>query len=230
MLILEVPEHIPSITDWLTAIAALIGVPLSLWAFVKLIIKDKDKQIQIDKLSGIAAAQVTQAEEMVRQTAVMVNQAESLSKQNDLIAQQIDVLRNTAMFKNNDNEAVAKLQVIEEQRLRLSVKPRLWLNGAGYKGYNGEMHVDLNNKGEVAHLDNFNLLAGDIVLHSFSLPFDLEKGGHRNIYGRSNGAKHIMDTDYTIEILYHDALNHHYRAVIKGKGASAKLVSDESLD
>ncbi|MGZ3767618.1 MAG: hypothetical protein ACXVA2_23340 [Mucilaginibacter sp.] len=118
---------------------------------------------------------------------------------------------------------------IEEQKLLLSVKPRLWLNGAGYKGYNREFFIDLNNKGEVAHLDDFILLGGDIVLHSKSVPYDLESNEQRNIYGRAPGIKPVQDCQYEIEILYHDRLNNKYHAIVSGKGANVKMVVDELI-
>jgi len=122
-----------------------------------------------------------------------------------------------------------KLQEIEEQKLRLSVQPRLWLNGAGYSGSQGTLQIDLNNKGETAYIDDFIVLSGDIELHSKSIPYELDKGSRRYIFGRDNGTVHIKDAEYEIEILYHNSLNQPYHAIIKGKGQYAKIVIDEPL-
>lgn len=212
-----VTDGSPNITDWLSSIAALIGVPLSLVALVKLIKKDKEREAQIGKLASIAA--------------VLENQTSVMLKHNELVAMQVDVWRDSLLNTNqaDNKESINKLREIEEQKLRLSVQPRLWLNGAGYTGYNGELKIDLNNKGEVAYIDDFNLISGDIVLHSKSIPYELEKGEQRYIFGRQSGSTHIKDCKYEIEILYHNSLKHPYRAVIKGEGAHAKLVSDEVI-
>ena len=119
---------------------------------------------------------------------------------------------------------------IERQKLELSVKPRLWLNGAGYKGLSGELTIDLNNKGEAAYIDDFRLLSGAIILHSKSVPWDLEKGSQRNIYASSTGTQHIKDCEYGIEILYHNALNQPQHAIIKGIGNNVKIIIDEPLN
>jgi len=200
---------------WITALAALVGVPLSLVAFIKLIMRDKKREKQIASLATIAAT--------------LENQTSVMQKHNDLVAMQVEILRGTSLSQGDNKEAIAKLQDIEEQKLRLSVQPRLWLNGANYVGWTGELEIDLNNKGEVAHLDDFVVLFGDIMLHSKSVPYDLEKGERRYIFARNMGAKHIKDTVYSIEILYHNALNQPYHAIINGMGATARIVEDEPI-
>jgi hypothetical protein len=67
-------------------------------------------------------------------------------------------------------------------------------------------------------------------MHSPGLPYDLEKGARRYIFARTDGSIHIKDTEYEIEVLYHNALDQHYRAIIQGKGANAKIISDTSID
>ena len=124
---------------WIAAIAAFIGVPLSMVSLIKLVSKDKDREAQIAKLATIVVALDAQNETML--------------KQNDLLAQQVNIFRDSALMTKNDGEAMAKLQVIEEKKLRLSVQPRLWLNGAGYRAADGTLKIDLNNKGEVKSSD-----------------------------------------------------------------------------
>lgn len=153
-----------------------------------------------------------------------------MKEQNGLIAQQVDIFRNTTVLKGEDGKAVEQLREIEEKKLRLSVKPNLWLNGAGYKGYDGELHIDLNNKGEEAKLLEFNLNSEDIVLHSQSLPYDLDKGQRRYIFGRQKGDRHIKDCEYEIDVIYEDKLENRYLTKIKGKGAKAKIVETKEIE
>jgi len=191
-----------------------IGGLATFGAFLMLFFKDKDKQKQIDKLSSIAI--------------ILDAQNDSLKKQNDLIAQQVDIFRTTSILNQQDGASMAKLHEIEEKKLKLSVAPVLWLNGAGTR-YTGELQIDLNNKGERAILDDFILKSGEITLHSKSIPYDLEKGERRYIFGRANGNKSISECEYEIEILYHDSLNNKFSMILKGKGALVKIVSNNEI-
>jgi len=196
-------------------IIASVGSLATFGAFIFLFIRDKNKQAQIDKLTGIAV--------------ILESQNETMKQQNDLIAQQVDIFRNTSILKGQDDVALTQLKEIEEKKLRLSVKPNLWLNGAGYKGYDGELNIDLNNKGEDAKLLEFNLLSDDIILHSLHLPYDLGKGQRRYIFGRQKGNKHIKDCEYEIDVIYQDKLENKYLAKIKGKGANVKIVENQAI-
>ncbi|MBJ2125858.1 hypothetical protein [Flavobacterium sp. IB48] len=197
-------------------IISAIGSLATFGAFVFLFRRDKDKQVQIDKLAGIAT--------------ILEAQNETMKIQNDLIAQQVDIFRNTGILKGNDEEAIAQLREIEEKKLKLSVKPNLWLNGAGYSGHDGELKIDLNNKGEDAKLLEFNLTSDDIILHSLSLPWDLEKGKRRYIFGRQKGGKHIKDCEYEVDVIYQDKLDNKYLSKIKGIGANAKIIETKEIE
>lgn len=190
-------------------IITAIGSLSTFGMFLFLFRKDKDKQTQINKLTNIAT--------------LLDAQNEVMKEHNDLVSQQVEIFRNTRILGGQDNEALSELRNIEEKKLKLSVKPNLWLNGAGYSGYNGELKIDLNNKGEVAYITNFNLTSSDIELHNEHLPFELEGGQRRYIFARSKGNKHIKDAIYTIEILYKDKINTHYSITLTGEGPNVKL-------
>lgn len=192
-----------------------IGALATFGAFLMLFFKDKDKQKQIDKLASIAT--------------ILDAQNDSLKKQNELIAQQVDILRNTSILKQQDGASIAKLQELEEKKLKLSVAPVLWLNGAGTR-HTGELQIDLNNKGERAILDDFVLISGEITLHSKSVPYDLEKGERRYIFARAVGNKPINECEYEIEVLYHDSLNNKFRMILTGKGARVKIKSNNEIE
>lgn len=204
-----------STTNLIFQIIGAIGSLATFGAFIFLFRRDKDKQAQIDKLTGIAT--------------FLEAQNETMKEQNNLIAQQVEIFRNTSILKGQDDIALGQLKEIEEKKLKLSVKPNLWLNGAGYKGYDGELTIDLNNKGEDAKLLEFNLTSDDIILHSLSLPYDLDKGQRRYIFGRQKGSKHIKDCDYEIDVIYQDKLENKYLSKIKGTGANAKIIETREL-
>lgn len=190
-------------------IIAAIGSLATAGAFFMLFKKDKDKQNQIEKLTKIAA--------------VLENQAESLNLQNDLLAQQIDIFRNTSILTKQNDEEVQKLRALEERKLNLSVKPNLWLNGGSQDGFNGKLKLFLNNKGETAIIESYELESNDIKLENNHLPFEIEKGGERFIYATSLGNKHIKDAQYKLILTYKDRLENEFKAEINGKGASAEI-------
>ncbi len=203
-------------TNLIFQIIGAIGSLATFGAFMFLFRRDKDKQTQIDKLTNIAT--------------ILDAQNDTMKLQNDLIAQQVNIVRNTSLLKDQDSGALTELRKIEEKRLKLSVKPNLWLNGAGYSGYDGEMHIDLNNKGEDATILGINLTSDDIVLHDNPIPFMLEKGEHRNILGRQRGDKHIQYCEYEVDIIYADKLDNKYLVKIKGKGATVKIIENQETE
>lgn len=202
-------------TNLIFQIIEAVGSFATFGAFIFLFRRDEDKQAQIDKLTGIAK--------------ILESQNETMKEQNDLMGQQVDIFRNTSVLKNADGNAMEQLREIEEKKLKLSVKPNLWLNGVGYKGDNGELQIDLNNKGEDAKLLEFKLNSDDIILHNKSLPFDLDKGQRRYIFGKQKGEKHIKYCEYEIDVIYQDKLENTYLSKIKGQGAKAKIVETKEI-
>jgi hypothetical protein len=184
-------------------------------AFFMLFKKDKDKQEQISKLTSISSS--------------LENQSEFLNKQNDLLAQQVDIFRNTSILKGQDDGAIEMLRVIEDKKLRLSVKPNIWTNGGIEKGYQKELMIDISNKGENAKLLTYMLTSDDIELYNEYLPFDLDKGNSVYVFARPKTNKHVRDCEYELEVVYSDALGNKYNTKFKGKGAVAKFVTTTEI-
>jgi hypothetical protein len=193
-----------------------IGALATFGAFIFLFRRDKDKQSQIDRLTGILT--------------ILEAQNDTMKKHNNLIEQQVSIFRNTSILQGKDNGALIALREIEEKKLKLSVKPNLWLNGAGYSGSTGELSIGLNNKGEVAMLQKFELKSDDIELHNHHLPYELEKGERRYIYGRTKNNKHIMDSQYEIDVEYIDKIGNKYMSKISGNGSNAKIIETKEIE
>lgn len=196
-------------------IIAALGSIGTIGGFIFLFRRDKNKQSQIDKLTGIAT--------------ILEAQNETMKKQNDLLSQQADIFRNTSILKGNDQEALSELRGIEEKKLRLSVMPNLWTNGGGYNGSTGEFNIDLNNKGEDASLQQFINHSQDVIIDNTSLPHELGKGNSRKIFGRQKGEKHIQHCNIDVDVIYLDKLKNKYCSKIKGTGMNIKIVDTEEL-
>jgi hypothetical protein len=196
-------------------IIASIGSLATFGAFIFLFRRDKDKQAQIDRLTGIAT--------------ILEAQNETMKKQNDLLSQQVDIFRNTLILKGNDQEALLHLREIEVKKLRLNVQPNLWINGLGYDGITGEFNIDLNNKGETAIIQEYDNHSEDVIINSSSLPYELDKGSNRKILGRQKGDKHIQYCEIEIDIIYLDKLKNKYSSKIKGTSNDIKIVETKEL-
>lgn len=145
-----------------------------------------------------------------------------------LFAQETEYALNNPNIAQNEEQATnMKIFEIEAKKLKLSVSPRICLSGVESNG--SELNINISNKGELAILDNIRLISGDIILHNLHIPYELEKGDSRYIFGRANSSKHLRHSEYEIEILYHDKLRNKFKLIIKGKGANPKIISDEEI-
>lgn len=121
-------------------------------------------------------------------------------------------------------EKKSTLEELEEKKIRLSVKPRLNMNGASSRGFEGELQLNLQNKGERASLKAFRVLEGNVILHNEHLPYELEKDQERKIFLRTKDRSNSNVAKYKIEIEYEDALEFKYISVVEGVGAKCKMV------
>jgi len=124
-------------------------------------------------------------------------------------------------------DALKKLGMIEEKKLRLCVLPELELNGIMCNEL--ELQIDLTNKGEETILVEFNIISNEIALHSNSLPYTLNKGQKRYTYGRVKQGQDVQKSAYEIDIIYLDKLKNKYSTKIRGKGGSATVVETKEI-
>jgi len=118
---------------------------------------------------------------------------------------------------------LAQMKTIENQKLNLSVKPELRLDGSHYNGTDGDLNITIENIGERAILTRFDLISEDIVLHNEHLPYTLQRDSQRKIFGRTKGETHIKDCEYQIDIHYTDKIGNLYVSVIKGNGINNRI-------
>jgi len=188
-----------------------LGSLATFLAFVFLFRKDKDKQEQIKKLTSIAS--------------ILEAQATAISKQNDLLSEQIDILRNTALFKGQDAAAMKRLQEIEERKLRLSVAPSIRTAGGSSSGSSGEFKINYTNDGDTATIKNIETLSEDVLINNQIFPITLKKGQTLTLSGRPKKNKHVNECIYELNIFYLDKLGNSYEIIIKGQGDQHKIIT-----
>ncbi|MEQ8906412.1 hypothetical protein [Ekhidna sp.] len=213
---LEVSTFPPEKSDleifvsWASIIGGIAGFIAVAIALYKLFQKDKDKQEQLNKMTGLVGA---------------------LEAQNELIKEGNDNMRNylIEMTKGSNNDLSDRLIELEEQRLRLVTKPAIWSNGGGYKGYEGSVNISVDNRGEICFIDDFEIVEGDeIDLNKWSRPVPLEKNGHVRITGDVIGGKHPKEVRFKIRLDYHDQENYRYQTIIEWVGGITNVL--ETID
>lgn len=201
----------PNWTDVVQAIAAIIAVPGAIAGFIVLFRRDKGKQEQINKLSDVVG---------------------QLEAQNEILIDGNNVLRDyqielTTILEKND-EGGAQFAAIEEKRLRLMVKPRLWSNGGGYRGYENTWHMNISNKGESCVIDSIKQVDGnDIEFHNRE-GTEIEKDNSIILNGSTKN-KHPKDTWFQLCIEYHDQGDYKYESIFSWNGGKVKLLETKEL-
>ncbi|UKN01196.1 hypothetical protein K6119_15810 [Paracrocinitomix mangrovi] len=179
-----------------TILGAIIAGFYTLKSIRKLYKKDEDKQAQIDKLSSIA-------EKMEAQNKI-------LEEGNLLISKQVDVLRNLTVG-SNDNEASQELLRIEQQKLELEHRPRLYSNMFSYSFNTGKFKVE--NGGKPLTIDKIECDNDNIIIENqASLTGKyLEEHGFVNIMTRTRNDRVMKDQSYIIKIFVENDINNKYR-------------------
>ncbi|MGK0387129.1 MAG: hypothetical protein ACI849_001750 [Patiriisocius sp.] len=194
---------------WIAAIGGLIGVLAGIKAIRDLFKKSEDQQLQLNKLAGIIGA---------------------IEAQNGIISEGNSVMRDyfgelQQLISTGSSSGLAE---IEQKRFRLSVKPRLYINTSGYAGYSGEIHITLNNRGELAYYDGYEFVEGNEVEFSgWSKPIELPKDRRIELQGKTMSV-HPKDLVFKIKILYHDQEGFKYESIIEWNKA-AKIIETIEL-
>lgn len=218
---LEVNTHPPEnrliddLAIWAAVVGGIAAMVGAFLAFYQLFKKDKDKQIQLDRMTGLVGA---------------------LEAQNDLIKQGNDNMRNylielTKVVQRDGEEGQSERMIeLEEQRLRLLTKPRIWTNGGGYRGTEKEIKVSIDNRGELCYVDDFEIVEGDQVnLRKWKQPVTLVKDGNIYITGILEGDIWPKDAKFKLRLDYHDQENYHYQSIIQWTGGSTRLLETIEL-
>lgn len=183
-------------------------------AFLFLFRRDKDKEKQLEHLTVIADT--------------LKIQNESLIKQNDLIAQQIDIFRNTTILKEQNAEAIQRLEEIEKKKLKLSVLPSPRMTSSGYSGSSREFWISPENMGEPATVDSIEVESNDVNLRQMNFPLPWDKNKRLKIEGTQKGDKHIKDAEYKINIHLRDKLDNKYITTITRTANKTDIKTEET--
>lgn len=113
---------------WIAAIAALIGVPLSLVSLIKLVHRDKEKEQQIAAIVNITSQLGEQVKELSAQTSEFKYQSDLMFEHNKLQEKQLD-LQKMIQTEQNGFEA-QKLAFLRQERI-VNIRPYFIFKGGG---------------------------------------------------------------------------------------------------
>ena len=125
------------------------------------------------------------------------------------------IIASIAMFftRKQANEIAKQNALISEQN-RVNLKPELWLNGIMKKPLEKELHVDLNNSGEIANLTHITVLSNNLKQHSIPFPCKLNKEEQMWLYFNYIGNKDVESDLFEIELYFKDKADNEYKANI----------------
>lgn len=120
-----------------------------------------------------------------------------------------------------------KLNELQERKIRLSVKPRIWCNSSGIIG--NKIEISINNRGNLAFYDGFVFISGEYVEFSeWNEPIQIKSDGEIKITGYIKN-KNLSDIVFTGKLLFHDQENYAYETYLDWKSGKCTFSKTEEL-
>lgn len=111
---------------------------------------------------------------------------------------QLDELRSQTNQLIKQNE-------LHEKRIRLTVQPDIWSNGHGIRPYENRITVDVNNRGNIAFVDEIVLSEGHGVrVHNWNQTIPIEKDGRIIVQCEYDDDIQKEDLDFKFIVKYYD--------------------------
>jgi len=141
---------------------------------------------------------------------------------------QIDFQQQQIEGQQNQIAELIKLNKLFEKRVRMAVKPQLWTNGSGYHGTDYTIHIQLDNRGEIAFYSGYEVLEGEgsFTFQKWSQDIPIEKG--KNIRLSGSTTNHPNQTYFVIKVLYYDRENYKYETIIEWNKSRVRFL--ETID
>lgn len=130
----------------ITILSALIAAYYTLKSIRKLYNESQEKQVQIDKLTGIVEK--------------IDSQNNILEKHNLLIGQQVDVLSQFLIKSPDESNEINELARIQRQKIELENQPRLYFKGS--HGFQTKHNYQIGNNGADLIINNITPLSDKI--------------------------------------------------------------------
>jgi hypothetical protein len=210
-------DSIPNPLDypaWIAALSALIGVPLSLIAFLKLISRDKDREKQIASLTGIAAQLSQQVQELAVQTSEFRFHSQLMQEHNNILEMQLELTQKTRL--EHANVEAEKLAIEKQQRLN-DIRPFFTFKNSTRVGIGFELA--LTNKGATAI--DISAIPGRNAAAIRVSPNSVDQQGVLKLSGNVNVVDLVYE--YIFTLIYKDQDQNEYSQTIAVSGHNFKV-------
>lgn len=130
-------------------------------------------------------------------------------------------------IKETQIEQLIEQTRINQKRLRMLVKPRIWSNGGGRVG--GRIIMDIDNRGELGFYDGYEIIDGEnVAFEKWNRPIEIGKDARIKLTAPDID-KRLDNIQFRIKILYHDQEDFKYETIFDWKGGRTKLIETKEF-
>jgi hypothetical protein len=124
--------------------------------------------------------------------------------------------------KQKQIDYLANMVRLKEKQVNLSVLPDIFKTDTSSNPGINQLSITIQNRGETARILDFVTNSPDILIHSKSVPFILEKDKHRGIFFSSTG-KNTNACEYNINMIFEDKLHNQFSLDFTGIGSNVTI-------
>jgi hypothetical protein len=212
-----------SITDWIQTFGALVAIIASIFAFVKLFIRDKEKAQQIESLSELARQSQLQTQQLFSHS-IHMNEA------NILLREQIEIFKERLSIEKINQGQREKEKEIEKRIRKNDIQPTIYQTNG--HGTNELLKIELTNKGGQAKIIRVDIIEGSTKVRADERLYDKVVGKSEEftiIIKSLNQNINANNVDYSFDLIFENADNELYSQRFNCHGISCKIEQPKEL-
>jgi hypothetical protein len=122
---------------------------------------------------------------------------------------------------------IIKQTKLQEKRIRMLAKPRLWTNGGGYDA-DGTVRVMINNRGHLCFLNSWGVIEGDnVVFVQWKDPMEIDNGEFKTLTGTPE--EHPKNIRFVLLVSYTDQEGYEYESTFEYNKGSVQIIETKEL-
>lgn len=216
-------------TDIVQALGVGFAIPITVWGVIKLFIRDRKREAEVESLINMAKSQGQLVAEMQRQlsefskqTREMEYQSVVMNESNELLKEQISL---QAQALCNDASYKANMQILEISKRKAENRPYFIFSTGHSAGFSGDFSVNLKNVGKTAYFKKIVDQDSNTVISIPLFPKEdrmIENGQEITIGGSIKDSKsniNLTDYDFTFEFADIEGVKYQQTLTKKNNGS-----------